>query len=118
MHFTFGEVQTFVSDLGRAIVFYRDILGLNLKQESDSWAIFDISGVEFVLLAGAQSFNKGHYGEKCGTVLCLKSDSIEAAICFLKEKNVAIVQETKQVPQGKYAVISDPDGNFIEIIQH
>ena len=33
MNLTFGEVETFVSDLECSEIFYHDIVGLNLKQK-------------------------------------------------------------------------------------
>ena len=54
MQLELGEIQTFVSNLERAISFYEEKLGLNLKNKTDKWAIFDISGTEFVLMSNAR----------------------------------------------------------------
>ena len=43
MKLTFGEVQTFVSDLAAARDFYERVLGLPLAEETDEWLIFDVS---------------------------------------------------------------------------
>lgn len=118
MSFAFGEVQTFVSELNLVLDFYQTKLGLKLIQLSQHWAIFDVAGVSFVLMAGAEPRETSAYGKICGTVLCLTSSAIEEDIDRLKAQGVRIIKDVQTVPQGKYAVISDPDGNFIEIIQH
>ena len=118
MSFGFGEIQTFVSDIKASVDFYQNKLGLKITQSSNEWAIFDISGIEFVLMAGASRNSSLNYGKTCGTVLCLKSVSIEQDVAILQTKGVTVVRDVQTVPQGKFAVIADPDGNFIEIIQH
>lgn len=118
MGFGFGEIQTFVSDIKSSVDFYQNKLGLKLIQLSGEWAIFDIAGIEFVIMAGATPNADSEYGKKCGTVLCLKSVSIEQDLSNLQTKGVTVVKKVKTVPQGKFAVIADPDGNFIEIIQN
>jgi len=88
-----------------------------LIQSEDNWAIFDACGIELIIMAGAKkdSLQTG-YGEKCETVLCLKSSCLCEDIQKLKAQEVPIIQDIQSVPQGKFAVISDPDGNHIELI--
>ena len=119
MNLSLGEIQTFVSDLEKAISFYRDKLGLSLKGQGEDWAIFNISDVEFVLMAKATAqLDKSEYGKQCETVMCLKSSKIEEDIQQLSASGVKIVKDVQTVPQGKFAVIQDDDSNYIEIIQN
>ena len=118
MKLTFGEVETFISDLARSEIFYRDILGLDLKQKGDGWLIFDISGIEFALMGGAKKLNKSSYGKDCTTLLCLKSKNIEEDYKHLKSQGVKFLSEIQIVPQGKFATFQDPDGNLLELIQN
>jgi predicted enzyme related to lactoylglutathione lyase len=51
-----------VTDLKKAITFYRDILGLKVKQEWSNYAIFDLPGTTtFAIMLG------GRKGRKEGT---------------------------------------------------
>jgi len=118
MNLILGEVQTFVSDLAGAKVFYADTLGLNLVGESERWLVFDVSGVEFIVMGGAQPGGpKGAYGMECATVLCLKSCDIEHDYEALKDKGVLFFSGVTEVPQGKFVAFQDPEGNLLELIQ-
>ena len=118
MNLSFGEVQTFVSDLGVARKFYVDILGLKLVQVSDRWLILDISGNEFILMGGARPVaQRGSYGTECATVLCLLSEDIYRDHDALQAKGVRFFSEVNEVPEGKYVAFQDPDGNLLELIQ-
>ncbi|QDU40799.1 putative lyase [Maioricimonas rarisocia] len=46
---TFDYGVVFVSDMQRAIAFYRDVLGLTLRFESPEWTEFDTPGCTFAL---------------------------------------------------------------------
>jgi len=118
MSLAFGEVQTFVSDLDTARQFYADILGMTLIKQSDRWLILNISGNQFVLMAGAQPVARQEsYGTECATVLCLLSDDIDKDYEALKAKGVRFFSEVNEVPEGRYVAFQDPDGNLLELIQ-
>lgn len=113
-----AEVQSFVSDLNAAREFYGDLLGLPLKQSSDQWLIFEVSGIDLILMGGAARHpERGEYGQEAATVLVLKSDDIEADYARLSARGVRFFSEVKTVPQGKYVGLQDPDGNLLELIQ-
>ncbi len=42
-------VIEFVADMGRAVAFYRDVIGLPLKYESPGWSEFTTGGTTFAL---------------------------------------------------------------------
>ena len=118
MKLSFGEVQSFVSDLDAARKFYEGSLGLSLVEESAEWLIFDISGNEFIVFGGAkQGRLRGAYGTECGTVLCLSTDDIHRDFDALKASGVAFFSEVKEVPEGWYVGFQDPDGNLLELVQ-
>lgn len=112
----FAEISTYVSDLAAAVGFYRDALGLTLAQQEDDFAIFDCNGIEFVLMAGAEK-TVARAARATGTALCLQSDDLTAAIARLRQRNVTILTDIQTVPQGRYAIIADPDGTPVEIIE-
>ena len=118
MDLSFGEVQSFVSDLGRARNFYERVLGLKLVKETPKWLIFDISGTTLVVMAGARPRQYGDtYDSKAGTVTCLLTDDIDRDYAELKAQGVSFFSEVNEVPEGRYVGFQDPDGNLLELIQ-
>jgi catechol 2,3-dioxygenase-like lactoylglutathione lyase family enzyme len=118
MNLSFGEVQSFVSDLDAAREFYVDVLGLKLVKQTDKWLILDVSGKQLVLMAGARPIERPEtYGAECATVLCLLSQDIHRDYAALKAKGVRFFSEVKKVPEGEYVAFQDPDGNLLELIQ-
>ena len=118
MNLSFGEVQSFVSDLGRARDFYERVLGLRLVKEAPKWLIFDISGTTLVVMAGARPRKyDGTYGSESGTVTCLMTDDIDRDYAELKAQGVSFFSEVNEVAEGRYVGFQDPDGNLLELIQ-
>lgn len=119
MQLSFGEVQRFVSRLDLARAFYADTLGLRLVEESPDWLVFDIAGVEYIIMGGAAPGTmQTTYGRTCATVLCLKSTDIFADYAHLKARGVPFFTEVNEVAPGKYFVaFQDPEGNLLELIQ-
>jgi len=118
MDLTFAEVQSFVSDLGRAKDFYEGVLGLKLTKETSEWLIFDMSGITLVIMAGARPRNYGNdYGSEAGTVICFLSDDIDRDYAALKSQGVHFFSGVVEVSMGRYVGFQDPDGNLLELIQ-
>lgn len=119
MNLQLGEVQSFVSDLTVAKKFYADTLGLDLVDEGHHWLIFDINGVEFIIMrVGNPGRLKKSYGTECGTVLCLQSENIHRDYETLKRRGVNFFSEIIEVSPGRFYIpFQDPDGNLLELIQ-
>ena len=118
MDLSFGEIQSFVSDLGRARDFYERILGLKAVKETPKWLIFDMSGTTLVIMAGARPRQyDDSYGSESGTVTCLLTDDIDRDYAKLKAQGVSFFSEVNKVPEGRYVGFQDPDGNLLELIQ-
>lgn len=119
MDLSFGEIQCFVSDLAVAKTFYAGALGLNLIDEGDNWLLFDIGGIELMVMGMARPGRlKEVYGAECSTVLCLKSEDIQQDYATLQSKGIHFFSEVTEVSPGKYYVaFQDPDGNLLELIQ-
>jgi catechol 2,3-dioxygenase-like lactoylglutathione lyase family enzyme len=119
MNLSFGEVQRFVSNLDTARDFYAGILGLKMVEASAEWLVFDVSGVEFIIMGGAApGQRKETYGSECATVLCLKTENIFQDYEQLKAKGVQFFSGINEVAPGKYYVaFQDAEGNLLELIQ-
>ena len=113
MKFHFGCVFYYVSDLGRAISFYSDVLGFRLTSR-DVVARFDVDGVLFELVP---SRDKKDLRSGGNARLCLKVDNITQAVEYLNKKRTR-VSEIQEVENGKLASVEDRDGNEICLWQY
>ena len=106
-------VQISVSDMGRAVRFYRDTLGMDFPLSGGdnmdwNWKEFDSPPVALALDSD---------GPGPGQVsLALAVDDVTAAVEELRAKGVPIVVEPRDQDVCYAAVIRAPDGN--QIILH
>lgn len=101
-----------VSDLTRAVAFYRDGLGLfpsGLK--TDAWVEFDIGGTTF----GVGNFEQiGKPGS--GQSLALEVDDLAGMRKSLGENGI-VCSEPYAMESCSIAIVKDPDGNQIWLHQ-
>jgi catechol 2,3-dioxygenase-like lactoylglutathione lyase family enzyme len=107
-------VMFLVSDLPRAVGFYRDTLGLRCEIESTEhqWAEFDCGNVTLALKGNAIA-----NGERAAGRIALAVDDTRAAHAELRRRGVNI--ETEPVDSGFCLAceLLDPDGNRIILHQ-
>ena len=101
-----------VTDMPRAVAFYRDALGLSPGElQSDFWYEFE---------AGDGTFGIGNFEQvgKPGTAqsLALEVDDLAGLRTSLKERGFDST-EPHQFPSCMISVVSDPDGNQIWLHQ-
>ncbi|HVU31832.1 MAG TPA: VOC family protein [Opitutaceae bacterium] len=103
-------VMYHVSDLARAVEFYRDILGLPLtaRSEEHHWAEFDCGNVTLALQAGPHPARAG-----CGARIALAVDNIDAAYERLVAMHASVVQPPQDHGVCHAFDVRDPDGNLI-----
>lgn len=113
-----------VADLKKSISFYRDKLGLEVQNESESFADFKTDGTTIALL------DKNTAKDLCGGLLSVSSDSRPMILAWdavddvdeyyskLKNAGVKFLIEPKTMPWGqRVAYFADPDNNLWEISQ-
>ncbi|MGE0795787.1 MAG: VOC family protein [Acidimicrobiia bacterium] len=113
-----------VSDLRRAVGFYRDVVGLRLVADLGGLAFFDLGGVRLILESEPGPEDRGGGGS---SVLYFAVPDIHAARAELGGRGVAFEQEPHVVhvdedgtfgPAGeeeRMAFFRDPDGNLLAI---
>jgi len=109
------------SRLSEAEVFYRDVLGLELKGQSDGALVFDVSGGDLRVSPVPSTTPTEH------TVLGFAVADVDAAIAALTAKGMAferfdtLPQEANgalTTPDGsRVAWFRDPDGNLLSVVQ-
>jgi predicted enzyme related to lactoylglutathione lyase len=109
-----GSINIGVTDLDRAVGFYRDVLGLRLQfsEPKHNYARFDVGGVNFGVIAHdvsnpeAAAFTGRHTG------LHLAVEDLGRTVEALKAKGASFTMEPTRQPWGaNMAMLADPDGN-------
>jgi catechol 2,3-dioxygenase-like lactoylglutathione lyase family enzyme len=104
-----------VTDMQRAVAFYRDILGLRLlRQDSATWAEFDAGGRRFAL----HSAGDGQPVGSGGATAVFEVDDLRRAKRELSAKGVTFVHEGDVEGYASFASFLDPDGNTVQIIEY
>ncbi|WP_069711868.1 VOC family protein [Curtobacterium sp. ER1/6] len=101
-----------VSDMQRAVAFYRDALGLTVKSEDDDWSEIDANGL-LIGLNGRESAGPSSDG---GAVVSFQPDGrIEDEVADLKAKGVDFAGDVSEHPWGKIIPFKDSEGNDLQL---
>jgi lactoylglutathione lyase len=115
----------FVQDLDRCMMFYRDMLDLEVVfSDSDSFA-FRMEGQDFALVklaAGVEMLNEEvlslHKETGHRVMLCADVEDIDAVYKRLRAKGLIFVKPPIDQPWGwRTAYFADPEGNIWEFRQ-
>lgn len=112
-----AQIAVAVTDLPRAIAFYRDVLGLPfLFQAPPGLAFFDVGGVRLML-----GLPEGGGSDHPTSVLYYQTADIHASTAALKARGVAFESEPHKVASlGKVdlwmAFCRDSEGNLLAVL--
>lgn len=115
MEFKLGETNVVCTDIANSEAFYVGVLGFERLAEEDGALHLFFDGRPFLLLPFAKAPAGGGYGERACLSFDLLVEDLKSAADYFKSKGVAFTQEYAE--ESPYFVVSDPDGNFIEVIQ-
>ena len=113
-----GQITLTISDLGRAVAFYKDALGLPLLfQAPPGLAFFNAGGIRLML-----SIPEGEFTPGSSSVIYFKITGIEATHASLKKRGVAFVDEPHlitRMPDHELwmTFFKDPDGNTMALME-
>lgn len=99
-----------VSDMGRAVAFYRDQLGLEVLEHDGDWSEVT-AGDQRIGLNSSESPS----GDGGAVVAFGVEGSIEDAVKALEEKGVEFVDGLSEHPWGKIAPFKDSEGNDLQL---
>jgi predicted enzyme related to lactoylglutathione lyase len=103
-----------VSDIERAVGFYRDTLGLEAQDHDGDWAEVTADG----LTIGLNASEKSGAGADGGPVIAFRpEDGLEQAVDSLKEKGVEFPGEISEHPWGRVATFRDSEGNELQLYE-
>jgi lactoylglutathione lyase len=107
------SVAVFVSDIERALAFYRDDLGLPVTSQGSFGAEFLEGGTRLGVHPAVHPDSKAMVGRHTGMTFHV-SDLL--AFCeHLHRRDVRFLNEPTQQAWGVMAMIADPDGNVIAL---
>ncbi len=112
-----GQIHISVSDIDRAVAFYRDVLGLKFlfRVEGQPMAFFDCGGVRLYL--GAPSEEK----YRANSFLYYRVGDIDAAYRRLSSAGVEFLSPPRLIHKTAQSELwmtgfQDPDGNYAQIM--
>ena len=106
-----------VSDLRRAVRFYRDLLGLRLTAETSQWAEFQIGDCRLALQGGADPTLTIPHKAAGYMSFSLEVDDVIEAYEILKASGVEFVRPPAEHEFGMLAVMRDPDARDIMLFE-
>jgi len=113
-----------VEDLDRSLVFYTEILGLQLKHRAEAFAQLETGATRLALftreaMSTTLGMDLNAPDENApGFELGFKVDDVDEAFRELREKGAAEVIAPTDRPWGqRTAYVRDPDGHLIELAQ-
>ncbi len=110
-------VSIYASDFDRSVGFYRDSLGLTLTYKEDGFAQFNTEGTILAIEKGGFRSEEPKDFRRAGVLIQFEVEDIEKVVTFLKTKNVKFTQTITDLEFGRVAVIVDPDGNQLQLLE-
>ena len=111
---TIGQIAITVTDVPRAIAFYKDALGLKLLFQMPTMGFFDCDGVRLMLSVGER-------GETYSSILYFKVANIQDAWRELVSRGISVEREPHMIAklpdhQLWMAFFRDPDRNLLALM--
>jgi methylmalonyl-CoA/ethylmalonyl-CoA epimerase len=110
-----GQIALTVKELPRAVVFYRDVLGLEYLFEASNMAFFNCGGTR-IMLTTAESRESTY-----NSILYYKTDDIQSACWSLKARGVPFEAEPRMIARMPdhelwMAFLRDSEGNLLALM--
>jgi catechol 2,3-dioxygenase-like lactoylglutathione lyase family enzyme len=104
-----------VSDMDRALSFYRDVLGLRLvRRDEEKWVEFESGGRRLALHAVAE----GQPMTPGGATAVFSVDDLDRAKADLSSRGVRFGHEGDVAGFARFASFLDSEGNTVQLIEY
>ncbi len=108
-----------VEDFEKSLKFYRDTLGLTVRDKEEGFANFVLEGTELAIFqkdAATAMFPRTFMKPSGGFLIAYKVNDVMSTCDNLKKKGISIFEGPKTTPWGQtVAYFHDPDGNIWEV---
>jgi lactoylglutathione lyase len=109
-----GLLMIVVKDMDRSVAFYRDVVGMELLFHQSNWSQFDGGNI---LLGLHPEGEEVKVGPTSGCTFAFYVDDIVKAVSEIKRRGGHISVEPRVEPFGHWALLNDPDGYNIQIVE-
>jgi len=101
-----------VSDMDRALAFYRDVLSLDVRMQESDWSEVDAGG----LTIGLNARESASGSSSGGAVISFQPESgLDAEVERLKGQGVEFTGEISDHEWGRIAPFKDTEGNDLQL---
>ncbi len=112
----------YVNDLEASLHFYRDLLGLSIKMQVDTYVEFE-TGATTLAVNTRKSVNElldlgltADVPSASTFEIGFVTEDVPGTLDQLRQQGVRVVREPETKPWGQtVAYVTDPDGHFVEI---
>lgn len=111
-----GAVILLVRDVKRSIEFYHDVLGMQLKHESEDWVELS-KGTSTVLALHPARKTSNNIHKHTGILVGFNVTDLHDVCRELEKKRVKFYKKQTEETFGKHAIIEDPDGHLISLVE-
>ncbi len=109
-----GLVMIVVRDMERSVVFYRDVLGLKLLIHQDNWSQFDAGNI---IIGLHPEGDEVKVSPTTGMSIGIYVDDMDHAVTEIRRRLAKLAIVPREEPFGRWALLFDPDGYSIQIIE-
>jgi predicted enzyme related to lactoylglutathione lyase len=109
-----GLIMIVVRDMERSVVFYRDVLGLKLLLKQNNWTQFDAGNIIIGLHPDGDEVK---VSPTTGMSIGIYVDNMDKAVAEIRRRFGKIAVGPRQEPFGRWALVFDPDGYCIQIVE-
>src|SRR4051794_22235283 len=101
-----------VTDMGRAVSFYGETLGLDVTEHDGDWSEVDANGLRIGLNGSETESPRGDGG---ALVAFQPDGELEPEVQRLAGRGVAFSDDITEHPWGRIVPFKDPDGNDLQL---
>lgn len=115
-----GPALVMTPDLGEALAFYRDALGLRLRWEVEDQLAFQLGDGDLHVFRCEAPAGPGRHGQTASSVISFEVSDLAAAMGELRARGVRFLHASpnRNAPAGlSYAAFEAPGGNVHELVQ-
>ena len=109
-----GLVMIVVRNMERSVAFYRDVLGLKLLIKQDNWSQLDAGNIILGLHPEGEEVK---VSPTTGMSIGIYVNDIDKACVEIRRRFGKITVGPRSEPFGRWALVFDPDGYSIQIIE-
>jgi catechol 2,3-dioxygenase-like lactoylglutathione lyase family enzyme len=109
-----SAVILLVSNMKKSIEFYKDVLGMEVKQQAEDWVEFSKHGT---VLALHPTKKKKKLTKNINMLIGFNVSELQSVCSNLEKKKVKFHKKVTNEAFGKHAIIEDPDGHLISLAE-